>query len=433
MMDFTKNVISRFVCRIIALIASIALSIVIARVLGPTGKGVYAMIFLISSLLYLLGSFGIDTANTYFTGKKSFKLKFLVSNSLFFGLCNGIGLILIFLLFYYFFGNLFFKGINPSFIYLVLITVPFTLITNYLAGILLGKQKIKELNWIMVFTSLANLVGVVLLLLIFKKGILSLILLSILISIINSLISISLVSKFAKIKFSFYPKAFKLCFNFGIKGYLADIIMFLNYRLDMVLVNFFMNITQVGFYSLAVNIAEMMWYLPKSIFTVLFSEVASQKGNSGELTARVCRINTFILILLSISVILFARLGIKILYGSNFLPSLLPLLLLIPGIIFIGMISPIAGYRIGIGQIKYAPKINIITLIINISLNLILIPKLGISGAAIATSISYLGTNIMESYLFKKFSGISWKDTFVIKKGDFIFFKNLLFRIISRN
>ena len=64
---------------------------------------------------------------------------------------------------------------------------------------------------------------------------------------------------------------------------------------------------------------------------------------------------------------------------------------------------------------------------------MILIPKLGISGAAIATSLSYIGINIMESYLFKKFSKITWKETFIIKKNDFKFLHNLLFKRLSSN
>jgi len=68
----------------------------------------------------------------------------------------------------------------------------------------------------------------------------------------------------------------------------------------------------------------------------------------------------------------------------------------------------------------------------NISWNLLLIPRWGISGAAFASSIAYIVAALLVIGSFSKISQKSWSDILIIKKTDFQDYKNFLYKIRKR-
>jgi len=81
-LNFIKNTFTTFSVRIITVLFALIVSIVIARVLGPEGKGAYTLLLLIPTILVMVGNLGIGLANTYFGGSGKDKWNELASNSL---------------------------------------------------------------------------------------------------------------------------------------------------------------------------------------------------------------------------------------------------------------------------------------------------------------------------------------------------------------
>ena len=71
-MSFTKDVTITFFSRIAMFVIGISNSILIARVLGPEGKGVIAIVFLLPSMIAAMGSLGIGAAHIFFMGQRKF-------------------------------------------------------------------------------------------------------------------------------------------------------------------------------------------------------------------------------------------------------------------------------------------------------------------------------------------------------------------------
>ena len=109
---------------------------------------------------------------------------------------------------------------------------------------------------------------------------------------------------------------------------------------------------------------------------------------------------------------------ILLLYGSEFLPSVRPLWILLPGIVSLSVYKVLGNEIAGRGK----PVINSIalgvSLVVNFFLNWLLIPRWGISGAAFASTVSYTVTAVMTLVVFTKMSGNSWFDTIVVKGED---------------
>ena len=424
-MSFLKDVSTNFIKKIVIMIASIITSIVIARVLGPEGKGIYAMVMLVPGMLLLFGEFGITMSNIYFIGKKKIDKSVLASNSLFIGLINGVILVSVFLIIYPFIADSVFQGVDSSYIYAILLMIPFSLTTSYLGGILVGLLKIKESCIISIVQTVINAAAILLILLVFSGYIFELLILSIVMSISLFLFYTWYIGKLIGYVKYFSWKSFKKCFNYGSKGYLANALTFFNYRLDMFLVNLFVGVTAVGYYSLSVGLVEMIWIVPQTISFVLFPVVSSSnKKDAAELTASSCRHSFFLSLIMCIGAFLFGRFAIEIMYGEVFLPSYLPLVALLPGVLFFSTSTLTSSYLNGIGKPIYSPIIDSITLSINIVLNIMLIPTYGIVGAAIASSIAYSLTAFLGVYFFLKHSNISLKAVYIIQKDDLLLYIN---------
>ena len=430
MNSISKNSAVTFSSQVLILGLGLITSIILARVLGPTGKGIYALIMLIPAVMLKLGSLGIEAANVYFTGSKRYEIKDIVSNSLLSSIL--LGLILIFLFFGVSHLNIFqtflnSNQINPFYLWLAVLTVPLSLLFGFLQNIFLGKEEIAKYNKINIFRGILQLIAIIIFLLIFKQGIFGAVLSHILIITTVTLFVVILVKKITPLSIKIHRKLFKDSTKYGLKAYFGNLAQFLNYRLDIFLVAIFLTPAAVGFYSISVGIAERLWMLPGAIATVLFPRISSLKdAEANNLTPRVARHTFLIIFVLSLVLASVARPLIKILFGSAFLPSVTPLLILLPGIIALGGAKILTADLAGRGKPQFGAYAAFASLGINIPLNLYLIPKWGISGAAFASTVAYIVAALMIIIAFTNISQKSWKDIIFIKKSDFRYYKNLL-------
>src|SRR5680860_1562586 len=119
-----NNISFTFGARIIILILSLLIGIIIARTLGPSGKGLLAVIATIGTVVLQLGNLGIGTFNIYAISNKSVEKKDIIGNSFWLGLIIGIICFLIVLIFSFKFP-IFFRNIPRSYLLIYLLSLPF--------------------------------------------------------------------------------------------------------------------------------------------------------------------------------------------------------------------------------------------------------------------------------------------------------------------
>jgi O-antigen/teichoic acid export membrane protein len=167
--------------------------------------------------------------------------------------------------------------------------------------------------------------------------------------------------------------------------------------------------------------------LPGAIATVLFPKVSSMEDEDANIiTPRMTRHGILLITITSILLALFARLLITFFFGDQFLPSVTPFLILLPGTIALGGTKILASDLAGRGKPQIGTYAVSITLVFNLILNLLFIPRWGISGAAFASSISYILCSIIVVIAFTKISNISLFDILIIRKKDFLDYKKFL-------
>lgn len=374
----------------------------------------------------------MSTANIYFGGSKKHKWADLASNSLISGL--GIGVILgtAFMASFFILHHSLLKDIEVRYIAVAMLVVPLSLLTTYFQSILLGQNRIRDYNLVSLAQASTYLVLVLVLLLALKGGIFGAIFAWTSAYLVTAIFSILLVYKSTDIRFSFHPAVFKDSIKFGFQAYLGNAIQFLNYRLDMFLIAFLTNLTLVGYYSISVAMAEALWYFPGAVGTIIFARtplLSAEDANAS--TPRICRNTLFLTILAALVMFVLGKPIIAVVYGSAFLPALIPLWLLLPGIVALSIDMVLGNEITGRGKPIVGTIVAAVSLAVNIPLCIILIPKLGITGAALASSVAYVVDAIVVTIIFLKMSKNSWVDTLVIKREDFSIYTNVLSSIRS--
>ncbi|MCL0066251.1 flippase [Dehalococcoidia bacterium] len=426
-MSFIKDTLITFSTQIITVILGIAAAIIIARVLGPEGKGAYTLIILVPVLLVSLGNLGIGIANVYLGGSKKYKPTELASNSLIAALGLGVILSVAFLIYYYSFAPSFLQDVDPLSLSLAVIVLPLSLLTMYFSYILLGQNRIKGFNMVHLLQGGALLVLLFFFLLVVKGGIFTAILAWVSATFVATILSILLVRKLTNIRWSFYRSVFKDSVKFGIKGYLGNVIQLLNYRLDMFLVAYFMSATFVGYYSVAVALAEALWYFPAAVGVVIFartSGLSAEEANRS--TPVICRNTLFLTLAAGVLLFFLGKYVISLFFGSAFLPAVQPLWILLPGIVALSICKVLSNEITGRGKPMINTVAAAVSLAVNIPLNLLLIPKMGIAGAALASTVSYTATAVIVLIAFLRISRDSLFDTIIIKPQDLRIYTEVL-------
>ncbi len=418
---FTKNTLITLLTRILQLIFAIGTSVIIARVLGPEGKGVYALALLLPSILVALTDLGVGPASVYYIGKKKYSSKEIFGANIIYSFLISIFAISIGLIVVLFFREEAFPGVPKEYLLLALSLIPFQVFLTLVVDVLLGLRKIKEYNFVQLVHTFMFLFLIAIFLLGFHFGIRAAIICEAVSLFLSCIVLFFLVIKETQgVLLKCSKDYFKNSFFYGIKAYSSNVLSFLHARIDMWMLNFFLNPIAAGFYSVAVGVAEKLWLISQSAGTVIFPEVSSESNSKRlkEFTPLICRNVLFISFLGAIALFLMAPLLITFLYSKQYSKSVLPLQILLLGII------PISGSRIlsndfaGRGKPILNTYLNGFSVITNVVLNLIFIPKWGIAGAAWASTISYTLVASGTFVVYAKISGNKISDIIFIKRSD---------------
>ncbi|MFN0095125.1 MAG: polysaccharide biosynthesis C-terminal domain-containing protein [Dehalococcoidia bacterium] len=180
----------------------------------------------------------------------------------------------------------------------------------------------------------------------------------------------------------------------GFAGFaaLSSGVSYLNYRADIFVVRHWEGDAGVGVYGVAVLLAEAVWQLSGSIALAAIPQIASASPDiAARLTARVMRHTLLILGLACLFVALVADVVVQLLFAPEYDAAATALRILLPGTLIYGLAAAISGfYTYQRGRPWLAGIISSTSLVVGISLAFVFVPRWGVNGAALATSVSYI-------------------------------------------
>jgi O-antigen/teichoic acid export membrane protein len=140
----------------------------------------------------------------------------------------------------------------------------------------------------------------------------------------------------------------------------------------------------------------------------------------------VSRHTSFLVTMIAVGAALIAKPFVITVYGPEFAPSVLPFLLLLPGVMILSLGKILANDLAGRGKPEYWTIGAWVSLGLTLVLDLLLIPHWGIAGAAVASSLSYtLGAAIVVG-AFRKITKIGFKEITVLERADTQVYKSFI-------
>ncbi len=408
------------VCQLAVLVG---VNVLVTRVTGATGKGIFTLMSLLVTVGTAITALGISWAATYFIGRRLFPMSAITGTLLTSSLASaavtlaglGAGFAI--------FRESYFAAVSvPQFI-VTLAIVPVVQVGNTLASIILASNRpvqfagVTLVQWAVTLTVQAALALVGRLdpttaLLGWWVG-----------ATVGGVVGFILVSRQVRLRLGMDRNVLSQLLAFGLKGYAANLLTFFNYRLDSLIVNGLAGVASVGIYSVAVAIAEVIWNVAGAFSTVMFPHVSSlERKEANQLTPVVSRNVWFVTFVAVLGLAVIGRWLIEFIFGTVMLAAVKPLLLLLPGILALSGAKILSSYLSGIGKPIYATWISAVSLALTIALDLTLIPRYGISGAAAASSVVYTITAAATLYVFHRESGAGMIETLVIRPRDFAYY-----------
>jgi len=182
--------------------------------------------------------------------------------------------------------------------------------------------------------------------------------------------------------------------RFGVQTMALVLLLTSMYKVDILLVSYFEGAATTGHYRAALQVSEFMWVVSVAMEQVMIQSTAVmwEEEATSELTAllsRMLRYVVVITVLLVAGVFVLSEQFLTLYFGSAFEASVLPLRVLLPGVLGFAIARVIWPVLQAGGHLRTLLFATGAAVVLNIVLNLVLIPEFGIVGAAIATSIAY--------------------------------------------
>ena len=114
-----------------------------------------------------------------------------------------------------------------------------------------------------------------------------------------------------------------------------------------------------------------------------------------------------------------------LLYGKRFIPAIGPLLALLPGIVILSVGKVLASDLSGRGKPQYGAVGAVASLVVTVILDFLLIPRMGITGAGVASSLSYAVNTLVLLFYYVRLSGNSASSVLLIRQQDLIVYRDL--------
>jgi len=388
--DLIQKVVETFSTRVLLIVFSLATSIIVARSLGPEGRGLYALAMTIGLLGIQFTNLGLHSSNTFYVARNPNLLSPLMGNSLLVSFCvGGIGTIV---------AGLFFNAfpeiapIQGPLLLIALAWIPFGLAYLLNQNLMLGIQEMRAFNKLEIFNKAISIILIVVVIFSGWVSPTSLFSTSFLALVICLIWSFNILNKHIARPIHLSKSLFRKHLPYGIKAYLGSLIGFLLLRVDILMVDRILGKKEVGLYDIAVNMSDMIYLFPMVVSTILFPKLSritdiKEKWNLSKNTGIVMLI---IMAVICIGVAALALPIIHLLYGKPFMGCVPAFIFLIICKFLMAANSIFSTFIASIYVPWTTVPFNLSTLGINIVLNLYWIEKYGIVGAAMSSIVCFL-------------------------------------------
>lgn len=407
--------------RIWVTLASGLTTIVLARVLGPHDWGGYAIASSLVTILLAVTTLGVDQGIAYFVGAREWEPRAALGSALrMAGVAGTLGAAV----------GLVARVVVPSAfaglplwqVAVAVAGIPFGLALIYASSVTLASDRYEaSMAMPAVQAALLLAVSIPLALLFDRSGAIVALTLAAAVVAVGAVVwARSRLPAAAPTQ----PGQLRRAISFGVKGYGANALQLVNYQLDLFILAAVASAAAVGHYALAVSATALLMVLPRSLSAVLYPRVArlSVSGDHVKramVEAKSLRHVSLIVVLTSIAMAAGLELLVVPVFGADYRPAIKLGLILVPGAAAIGVSTVLAATVVGRGKPTYSLYGALITTPITIAMYGTLIPSFHATGAALASTLSYLLSFVLFCHFYRRVTGLHVLPLLVPTRSEF--------------
>lgn len=409
--SITAILSGQLACAIIAILTEISY----ARFLGPYSRGLISLCLMSIAFATLLGGLGGEGTIVYWSSRA----RNAFTSWLPAVLCWGILGCTLACVSWVVFSRLhlpFLRGISPSLAWLVLLNIPPTILFAYVMALLSGAEEFRFRAVCALSRQVIVIVSLLILLVCMGRRP-EIALWANLAGLLVASLAALLLLKHSIKGFWRIDAAYsnlKPTLYYGLRGQVGNLATFFTYRFDVFIVNCFLQPDQLGFYALGVVVSEAIWQVPQAVASALFPRTArTDLENATDFTCYVLRQLFFITSVCGAVVAITCPLVIPLVFGASFRPSIAVIWWILPGTIALSLGKVACADLAGRGKNGYSSVFALVSFALTVGLDWLLIPRMGILGAAIASSIAYTANSTLILVALRFELKVAWKTLLV--------------------
>ena len=395
-------------------------AVLVARALGPEGRGVYALFLLSASIAQTVLSLGLSVSAVYELGKGTTPVSRVVANSQQMVLASALVSGLLVLLAWPVLGDTFSDHDVPYWVFAF--AVPLFLDYNVLTTVLQGQSRFPAMNAVIVAQPLVLVTLFAIGVAVDDVGTTAALVFWSIATFVATLLALALLGREALRPADLlridWPSLMRQV-RFGVQGQVGNLVQLLNYRLDQYIVLLFVSTAGVGIYAVSVTVSQSVWFIANAVATVLLPRLtASDEADAARTTPLVCRSTLFVSALAALALGVASLWLIEALFGDDFESAVEPLLWLLPGTVALAGSKILTSYIFSQGHPLTNSLITVAALAVTLAADFALIPPFGVAGAAIASSLAYGVHFALSLAAYRRLSGGSIWEAIVVRGDD---------------
>jgi O-antigen/teichoic acid export membrane protein len=223
---------------------------------------------------------------------------------------------------------------------------------------------------------------------------------------------------------------FKKIGAYAFKGWGGVSANLVNWRLDQAILPALTHAAQLGYYAVAVSLAEIPSMMIGATKNVVFSEASHR--NDPRIAARGTRTVILISVIIDVGVAVLAKPIITILFGHSFLPAvLMARILLVGNVPWIAEVVLAAGL-LSSGRPGLRSTGQIVAAVITVGGLIVLVPILGALGAAWVSLVAYTINFVLTLLMFHHVTKIRYRDCVLPRKDDVVWVWNFSIDLLRK-
>lgn len=398
------------------------LSLIATRALGPEGRGQYALALNLATMVWVISHLSVEQSVARMMARKEASLAELGRLASFFALTLGllgaaatlaIGLPA---------RDALLGGANTATVVLAAATIPFTLIGQMATALLLRMGLLRPFGWTIAVGAVIQFLLVVGL----ELGVgLSpqLTMLAALLTIAGVALTLAIVLArrigIRALSPITEPRLIRSALHIGIRLQPASIALWLNLKVDLFLIGLLATTDEAGLYSLSASLADIVFTAVSTVaLAALEAQTKADAKAAASYTVDFISQNIGVAMLLGLAAALVSYPFIVFVYGAEWEASVLPFVLLMPAVVALAIEEPARGLLVRIAPPLVISAAAAAGLALNVALNFVLVPAIGISGASLASVVSYWLAGLLMLYLLSRYGNVPMRDAIRLPRRD---------------